>query len=307
MADANAADKALRNELKRPQKKKQPIPIINKEEEPEPSIKNEAPKQTIPPFIIDVKPKTFEPATVIAQKSKKKVPSTLPNSECNTEIENLRKENLDKERRNTALWSENRGFERLLAAQKAVILREQEIILNLLDFIKSTPGIELPPNLATKYDKYKLRYDAITSIPITSALQRSATRIKSTRGGTKGPYNMEVSFDEMSFTVPHVRGTVNNEDGRTTYAAVIDDETTRHYESLSDSLRKDTIYNQGKMKLILRDQGGSIVAEEYGDYNVNVDGTQRTYVMQSKDSRVYVNDIGAGTLKLKMVALDVAT
>ena len=136
---------------------------------------------------------------------------------------------------------------------------------------------------------------------LTAALRKKSS---------KGRHEMEVQMNGTMVRIPRV-GATRNQD-MMTYAVRFDKNTPRHYGDESErtaidvpALRRDTLDTQGSMRVLLRDQMGEIVEDATFDYKVRTEDGQLGHYIKAKNVRVYFNDAGEGTLRLKTIAVDV--
>lgn len=186
-------------------------------------------------------------------------------------------------------------------------LRENEYkarIQELIDALKKG-GLKIPKskykNIQSFFSSEPLTIDAIvTHQQLSSALRHL---------GFKGKHQMELHTGNDVIRVPHVHMTTNPVTQEACYATLFDKNTIRHYgasEATADSvpLRRETVTNRGQMQVIVRDEMGTPVFDRGFDYEVNVVENQKGYRINAGPVSVYMNDLGAGTLKLKMICVD---
>lgn len=186
-------------------------------------------------------------------------------------------------------------------------LREGEYnarIQELIDALNNG-GVKIPKskyrNIQSFFSSEPLTIDAIaTHQQLSSALRHL---------GFKGKHQMELHTGNDVIRVPHVHMTTNPVTQGACYATLFDKNTIRHYgasDATADSvpLRRETVMNRGQMQVIVRDEMGTPVFDRGFDYEVNVVENQKGYRINAGPVSVYMNDLGAGTLKLKMICVD---
>lgn len=143
----------------------------------------------------------------------------------------------------------------------------------------------------------------VTQRAIESSLQSSATR---------GSHSMTIRIDEnegvassaQEITVPHVKMAKDKQSQMRVYAVNFDEKTQRRTINTS-SLRNETIYASGRMHVTVNDSANQPVKEASFTYDINAQDAQGNYVLRSSNGlRLYLNNLGQGTFRLKMIALE---
>jgi hypothetical protein len=143
----------------------------------------------------------------------------------------------------------------------------------------------------------------VTQRAIESSLQASATR---------GSHSMTIRIDEnegvasaaQEITVPHVKMAKDRQSQTKVYAVNFDDKTQRSTINTSP-LRNETIYASGRMHVTVNDSANQPVKEASFTYDINAQDAQGNYVLRSANGlRLYLNNLGQGTFRLKMIALE---
>ena len=145
------------------------------------------------------------------------------------------------------------------------------------------------------------------SEPLTldSIVQKEQLKSSIRRLAYKGVHSMEIEVNGAKMIFPHVSTVVNPVTQAGCYAAVFDKQMARRYlESGIGSLRRDTMEGNGQCRVVVRDLNERVVREEAFNYTVESMEGQSGYRINADGVSLYVNDIGAGTFKMKMIAID---
>lgn len=219
----------------------------------------------------------------------------LIDSKLSAEIDRLKEEN---EKQEKSIETKVNEIFKLNDDMRKLNSRIRELENELTD-----KGIAIPVT------KIKSSFFLSEPLNIDSVLvhQQLSSAIRSL--GYKGSHEMELHTGNSVIHIPHVNTTKNPVTQEPCFATLFDKKTKRHYganETLADDvpLRRETVYNSGQMKVILRDEKGDTVLDQAFEYAVNTVENQRGYRISAGPINVYVNDLGAGTLKLKMISID---